>query len=251
MAIVDSAIPEPSADQVLIQVVVSGSNPKDWKMSFFRGGATTRANDIAGVVAKVGANVSEFRVGDRVAAFHEMMTPHGSYAEYAIAWAAHHLPHPAATSFEEAAALPLAAMTAAIGLYVDQGLRRRGRRRRRRRQPLPPSRWWCTARRGRWAPTPCSWRRKSGVHPIICVAGSSAPYVETLIDRSRGDTIVDYRAGNEAVVAGLKAALAGADVVHAFDAVSEHDSYRNLSEVLSPGAKLNTCCPSATASRCP
>ena len=43
-------------------------------------------DDIAGVVDQVGENVYEFKPGDRVGAFHEMMTSHGSYAEYAIAW---------------------------------------------------------------------------------------------------------------------------------------------------------------------
>lgn len=40
------------------------------------------------------------QVGDRVAAFHEMMSPHGSYAEYAVAWAYTTFHIPAKTSFE-------------------------------------------------------------------------------------------------------------------------------------------------------
>jgi NADPH2:quinone reductase len=38
-------------------------------------------------VHETGAGVYEFHAGDRVMAFHQMMTPHGSYAEYALAWA--------------------------------------------------------------------------------------------------------------------------------------------------------------------
>lgn len=45
-----------------------------------------QGDDIAGIVEKVGVDVTEFKKGDRVAAFHEMMTPGGSYAEYALAW---------------------------------------------------------------------------------------------------------------------------------------------------------------------
>ena len=96
----DSPIPEPNADQVLIKVVVSGSNPKDWKVPEWVGNNINQGDDVAGIVEKVGANVTEFKPGDRVAAFHEMMTPHGSYAEYAITWAYTTFHIPDKTSFE-------------------------------------------------------------------------------------------------------------------------------------------------------
>jgi NADPH:quinone reductase-like Zn-dependent oxidoreductase len=66
------------------------------------GTETNQGDDIAGVVEKVGASVTEFKPGDRVAAFHEMMTPHGSYAEYAIAWAHTTFHIPKNISFEGA-----------------------------------------------------------------------------------------------------------------------------------------------------
>lgn len=34
----------------------------------------------------MGENVTEFKPGDRIAAFHEMQAPGGSYAEYAVSW---------------------------------------------------------------------------------------------------------------------------------------------------------------------
>lgn len=46
---------------------------------------TNTGDDIAGIVEQVGNEVFEFRPGDRVAAFHTMRTPAGSYAEYACA----------------------------------------------------------------------------------------------------------------------------------------------------------------------
>jgi len=99
--IVDSPVPEPNDDQVLIKVVVSGSNPKDWKLPEMRADlALNQGDDIAGVVEKVGANVYEFKPGDRVAAFHEVMKPGGSYAEYAVAWAYTTFHIPPGTSFE-------------------------------------------------------------------------------------------------------------------------------------------------------
>jgi hypothetical protein len=60
----------------------------------------------------------------------------------------------------------------------------------------------------------------SKIHPIIAVAGKGAPFVETLISREKGDTIVDYREGDEAVRSKIKAAANG-PVHHAYDAVSE------------------------------
>lgn len=98
----DSPIPEPDADQVLIKVVVSGSNPKDWKVPEWVGNNINQGDDIAGIVEKVGANVFEFKPGDRVAAFHEIMAPHGSYAEYAIAPAHTTFHIPRKISFEGA-----------------------------------------------------------------------------------------------------------------------------------------------------
>ncbi len=85
-------------------------------------GERNERDDIAGFVHKVGSNVTEFHLGDRIAAFHVMWTPDGSYAEYAPspAHTAFHIPN--TTSFEEAAAISLAAVAAAVGLYIRLGL---------------------------------------------------------------------------------------------------------------------------------
>lgn len=80
--------------------------------------------------------------------------------------------------------------------------------------------------------------RRANIHPLIVVAGKGASYVETLIDRSQGDTIVDYRGGDDAVVEGLKQALQqSANVSQApyvLDAVSEKGSVENIAKVLDP-----------------
>lgn len=74
MSIVDSPIPKPNDDQVVIKVVVSGSNPKDWKIPAWLDKKMNTGDDIAGIVHEVGANVTEFKPGDRVFAFHEMVS---------------------------------------------------------------------------------------------------------------------------------------------------------------------------------
>lgn len=83
----DVDIPTPQPGQVLIRVVVSGTNPKDWKLPKWQTDTViNQGDDIAGYVEAVGEGVHGFRKGDKVAAFHQMISPHGSYAEYAIAW---------------------------------------------------------------------------------------------------------------------------------------------------------------------
>lgn len=130
-----------------------------------------------------------------------MLTPHGAFAEYAVApgTTTFHIPH--TVSFEEAATIPLAGMTAALGLYQRLGL------------PLP----WLPAQErmplvvygaasavGAFA---VKLAVISNIHPLICVAGRGMGYVETLINREKGDEIIDYRAGNEEVVKELQKAL--------------------------------------------
>lgn len=188
----------------------------------------------------MGRNVTEFKAGDRVAAFHEMLAPHGSYAEYAVAWAHTTFHLPRGTALDEAAALPLAAMTAAVGLYLRLGLP----------PPWAPDNgddevplvvYGAASAVGAYA---LQLARRSNIHPLICVAGRSKDHVETLIDRGRGDTVVDYRDGDEAVVAGLKEALAGRELYHAFDAVSEKGSYQNICQVLAKqGSKITLVLP--------
>lgn len=79
--------------------------------------------------------------------------------------------------------------------------------------------------------------RKTSTDPLICVAGKSTAHVEALIDRSKGDTIVDYRDGDEAVVAGIKKAGNGAKLRYGLDATSEHGSYTNLGKALDAEGK--------------
>ena len=59
-----------------------------------------QGDDIAGTVYAVGEGVEEFKVGDRVAAFHEMLSPNGSYCEYAVSWDHTTFKLPSKTSFE-------------------------------------------------------------------------------------------------------------------------------------------------------
>lgn len=96
--------PSPGPSQILIRTVVSGTNPKDWKYPKYWTAPDTPASnhgdDVAGYVEDVGEGVIGFHPGDRVAAFHEIGTPNGSFAEYCIAPAQSTFQLPERTSFE-------------------------------------------------------------------------------------------------------------------------------------------------------
>lgn len=102
VAVRDTEVPAPQPGQVLIRVVVSGTNPKDWKVARWRPESPplNQGDDIAGYVESVGEGVVGFKKGDKVGAFHEMMAPYGSYGEYAIAWEHTTFHLTAKTSFE-------------------------------------------------------------------------------------------------------------------------------------------------------
>jgi NADPH:quinone reductase-like Zn-dependent oxidoreductase len=111
---VDVERPEPKADEVLVKVRVAGVNPIDWKI---RNGAGERlglklpislGGEIAGTIDKIGSDVRDFQVGDAVYG----IVPSGGYAEYAIAKIGEIAPKPQSLDFENAAAIPLGALTA-------------------------------------------------------------------------------------------------------------------------------------------
>ena len=120
--------PVPSDDQVLIKVRAASVNPLDWH--FMRGTPyivrlvqpgplrpkfTHLGVDLAGQVEAVGKSVTQFKPGDEVFG-HRL----GAFAEYVCANEAALVLKPAPVSFEEAAAVPVAAVTALQGLR-DKG----------------------------------------------------------------------------------------------------------------------------------
>ena len=127
--------PVPGAGEVLIRVAFAGVNPADWKnrqglLAAFRPYVFPYVIgfDAAGIVAAVGEGVKDINVGDRV------FTPtnhgqgsQGSYAEYVLA--DDHLVArvPAGLALDQAAAWPVAALTAWQALF-DRGALSAGQR---------------------------------------------------------------------------------------------------------------------------
>jgi NADPH:quinone reductase-like Zn-dependent oxidoreductase len=110
--------PEARGKKVLIEVHAAGVNPVDWRIR--RGDLRPLSylmpqripgRDVAGVVVDVGDEVRGFEVGDRVFAMLDGASG-GGYAEYAVAGEDAIAPIPENLTFEEGAAVPLAALTA-------------------------------------------------------------------------------------------------------------------------------------------
>ena len=124
--------PDPTDDEVLIRVHAASVNPADWYGVTGRpyiarpltGLRKPKSNsvgaDIAGTVAAVGKNVTQFRPGDEV--FGRSKT----FAEYVCVGEAV-APKPANLTFEEAASVPVAGITALQGLR-DKGQLRPGQK---------------------------------------------------------------------------------------------------------------------------
>jgi NADPH:quinone reductase len=243
---------EYGANEILIKVEVAGSNPKDWKhaMPNYFNSKINQGDDCAGTVAAVGSAVRGFKQGDRVAGFHQMKTPRGTYAEYTVCPAHTVFPIPNSMSYEEASTIPLTgkpldhvrhtiankttAYTAAVGLYRNLAL------------PLPFS-------RPDLDPVPLIINGAAGavgayalqlaasnpsISPIIAIAGANGAYVKDL-----GATItLDYRSPN--IAAELAEALKTAknpDKVVALDCVNTDASVKYLTSVLDPKKNRYTC----------
>ena len=120
--------------QVLVRVCATGVNPLDWHllrgtplvgraaMGWTRPKSRVRGAETAGVVTATGAGVTAFKPGDEVFGFCD-----GGFAEYVAGPVKDFALKPAGVTFEEAAGVPVAALTALQGLR-DAGSLRAGQR---------------------------------------------------------------------------------------------------------------------------
>ena len=119
--------PVPADDEVLVRVRATSINPYDWHnmrgepyiARLMPGGLGLRAPklrilgcDMAGQVTAVGRDVTQFRPGDDVFALLEQ----GGFAEYVTVRESLVAPKPRNLSYEQAAAVPMAAVTALLGV---------------------------------------------------------------------------------------------------------------------------------------
>ncbi|MEU4269492.1 NADP-dependent oxidoreductase [Streptomyces sp. NPDC026092] len=109
--------PEPGLNEVLVRVHAAGVNPVDWKTrasgALIEWGTLPIVGwDVSGTVEAVGPGVGHLHPGDEVFGMPLFPRQAGGYAEYVVAPARHLAPKPASLTHVEAAALPLAALTA-------------------------------------------------------------------------------------------------------------------------------------------
>ena len=113
--------PAPNDDQALVKVIAASINIADWHtmhggpvrvigQGFSKPKEPRFGSDIAGRVESIGKGVTQFKPGDEV-----FGTCAGALAEYAVAREIRLAMKPANSTFEEAAALPVAAITALQG----------------------------------------------------------------------------------------------------------------------------------------
>lgn len=114
--------PQIGRDQILIQTCYASVNPADWKI---RAGLLSRVSgepfpmtlgmDGAGVVAEVGSDVTDFKVGDRVTALSGVglgIGARGTYAQYFCTPAVRAVALPDHVALDVAATIPIAAASA-------------------------------------------------------------------------------------------------------------------------------------------
>jgi NADPH:quinone reductase-like Zn-dependent oxidoreductase len=120
--------PTPTDDQLLIKIQAVSVNRSDWEAltgkplyarigGLFKPSNPILGSDIAGRVVAVGKNNTQFQVGDEV--FGEMASYSGGFAEYACATGKILALKPAKLTFEEASAIPQAAVIALQGIRTQ------------------------------------------------------------------------------------------------------------------------------------
>lgn len=129
-----AAVPSIGPGDVLVRVRAAGVNPVDAKTRAGRGVGRmdhpmpiTLGWDVSGGVEAVGKSVTRFRVGDEVYAMPRFPQYAGAYAEFASVPEADLALKPKSIDHVQAAALPLAVLTAWQGLF-DTAMVREGQR---------------------------------------------------------------------------------------------------------------------------
>ncbi|MFE3644310.1 NADP-dependent oxidoreductase [Streptomyces sp. NPDC059169] len=208
--------PEPGPGQILVAVRAAGVNPTDWKHRssgmFLNRLPLVLGWDVSGVVEAVGYGVTLFKPGDQV--FGMLPYPHGvgSHAEYVTGPARAFAHKPAGLDHIQAAALPLAALTAYQAIVDTAGVR-------------TGDRVLIHAAAGGVGHLAVQIAKARGAHVIGTASDSKHAFVRSL----GADEVVDYRTTD------FRDAVRDVDMV--LDPLSGDTRSRSL-DVLRPGGVL-------------
>jgi NADPH:quinone reductase-like Zn-dependent oxidoreductase len=124
----DVPIPTCGPEDVMIKVYAAGINPVDWKIRYGHAKILTGStfpkilgNECAGEVADIGSRVKKFKKGDQVIGCPRVRRL-GAFAEYACSGEPATFPKSKNFTFEEAACIPIAGLTALQALRDKGGI---------------------------------------------------------------------------------------------------------------------------------
>ncbi len=175
--------PRPGAGEVLVRVHAAGVNVLDWLVR--QGGFEEFGHiqppwipgwDLSGVVAEIGPQVSGFDIGQDVFGMVRLPQPGNAYAEYASVPAGHIVAKPATVDHAQAAAVPMAALTAWRALFDEGRLQ-------------PGQRVLVHAGAGGVGHLAVQLAKGHGAHVVATASAANATYLQIL----GVDQVIDYR----------------------------------------------------------
>ncbi|GAB2500230.1 NADP-dependent oxidoreductase [Nocardiopsis aegyptia] len=125
LRLVEAPRPEPRPTEIQVRVHAAAVNPTDWKQrtsGYWYSLPIAQGWDVSGVVTAVAPGVTRLAVGDEVYGMPNFPQRPGAYADYVTAPSRHFARKPATLDHVEAAAIPLAALTAWQSLVDAAGV---------------------------------------------------------------------------------------------------------------------------------
>ncbi|EMD40083.1 hypothetical protein CERSUDRAFT_103952 [Gelatoporia subvermispora B] len=252
-AVEEIAVPRPGSGEVLIKVESAALNPVDWKIpawGFLRETYPTIIGfDGAGTVEELGDDVTEVAKGDRIIFQGGLTEASATFQQFAATKASLVAKIPSTLTFDQAASIPGALATAALGLFNPYVMERSVRL-------FPP---WEVGGRGNFADVPfmvlggassvgqyaIQLASLAGFSPIICTASlRNAELVKGI-----GAThVLDRNLSAE----GLKAEvlrITSKPINVVFDAISLSETQDVAYELIAPGGHLVIMWPDAVDER--
>ncbi|KII89422.1 hypothetical protein PLICRDRAFT_53851 [Plicaturopsis crispa FD-325 SS-3] len=244
-------IPRPGPGEILVKVLATGLNPVDWKIQafglFYNDYPAVIGSDSAGEVEEVGEGVTGFKKGDRVVHEGDFNSDYATFQQYTRVPVEIVAKLPDNISFEQAASIPVALTTAAIGLYNSKasgtglGLE----------HPWEKSgldKYSCQAifiaggssSVGQFA---VQLAKLSGFSPIITTA---APKHVALLTTLGATDVIDRHLSAANIVASV-AKIAGGPVQVCFDAIASPESHQLVYDVVAPSGSIATVSPTKSA----